>query len=108
MGIKILKDKNPITVSNDFSKTRTHTTISKYEPITLGVTNLNEFDHEKYPFNKNVNIVEHAIVYSGIMGWSVSTWIAIVLGVVVLGESFIIYRNYKREKYIKKEESFFD
>jgi hypothetical protein len=57
---------------------------------------------------KNVNIVEHAIVYSGIMGWSVSTWIAIVLGVVVLGESFIIYRNYKREKYIKKEESFFD
>lgn len=57
---------------------------------------------------KNVNVVEHAIVYSGVMGWSVSTWIAIVLGVVVLGESFIIYRNYKREKYVKKEETFFD
>ena len=32
--------------------------ISKYEKITVGVTNLNEFDHEKFPFNKNVKLVE--------------------------------------------------
>lgn len=33
-------------------------TISKYEKIVLGVTNINEFNHKKYPFNKNVQIIE--------------------------------------------------
>ena len=56
---------------------------------------------------KNVNIVNNAIVYNGIKGWNASTWIAIVLGVVAFGESFIIYRNYRREKYSKRGESFF-
>lgn len=34
------------------------TTISKYEQIVLGVTNINEFNFKKYPFNKNVAVVE--------------------------------------------------
>lgn len=56
---------------------------------------------------KKVNIVNHAIVYSGIKGWNMSTWVAIVFGVIAFGESFIIYRNYKREKYNRKGETFF-
>jgi hypothetical protein len=56
---------------------------------------------------KNVNVVEHAIVYSGVMVECVDVDCDCAWG-FVLGESFIIYRNYKREKYVKKEETFFD
>ncbi len=32
--------------------------ISEYEKIVVGVTNLNEFDHKKFPFNDNVQLIE--------------------------------------------------
>ena len=35
IGIKMLKDKYPKTVNNDFSSTNAHTTINKYELIFI-------------------------------------------------------------------------